>query len=105
MIKLWLWLLPELRQFPATNQEPALQKARESELHSVELIGVAIWLVLVTSLTKIFMEKASIPSDIEATLVINFFVVVPLLTIVLFPIHIRRLRRGLRKQLEQMGRS
>lgn len=44
-------------------------------------------------------------TDILATLVVNVLLVVPLLLAVYVPIHIRRLRRGLRQQLEQRGQQ
>lgn len=104
MIRLWLVLLPELRQFPAGKQDKALQNARDSELEPLELVGIAVWLVLVTALTKYILAETSMSSDLSATLVMNIVVAAPLLAVVFVPIHIRRLRRGLRKQLEQRGR-
>lgn len=104
MNRLWLVLLPELRQFPEGKQDKALQNARDCGLQSLELVGIAVWLVFVTSLAKFILAKASMSSDLSATLAINILVVVPMLAVVFVPIHIRRLRRGLRKQLEQQGR-
>jgi hypothetical protein len=104
MNRLWLVLLPELRKFPEVKQDKALQNARDCELESLELVGIAVWLVLVTSLTKYLLTKASLSSDPSATLAVNIVVDVPLLAVVFVPIHIRRLRRGLRKQLDQQGR-
>lgn len=105
MIRLWLVLLPELRQFPADKQDKALQNARNSELEPVELVGIAAWLVPVVVLAKYIAAKAAMSDNLSATLVMNIVVVVPLLALVFVPIHIRRLRRGLRKQLAQQGRT
>jgi hypothetical protein len=104
MSRLWLALLPELRQFAQSQQGQALQSARASELEPLELVGLAVWLVPVVVLAKYLLVQASLVSDIPATLVMNILFVVPLLAVVFAPIHIRRLRRGLRKQLEQQGR-
>lgn len=105
MIRLWLLLLPELRQFPADKQDKALQDARNSELEPVELIGIAVWLVPVVVLAKHIAAKAAMLDSLPITLLMNIVVVVPLLALVFTPIHIRRLRRGLRKQLVQQGRT
>jgi hypothetical protein len=104
MKRLWLALLPELAQFPEVRQEKAFQEARKSALESIELIGIAVWLVIVTSFTKFILTQAGMESDPSMTLAVNIVVDVPLLSAVFFPIHIRRMRRGLRKQLEQRGR-
>lgn len=105
MIRLWLVLLPELRQFPADKQDKALRDARNSELEPVELIGIAAWLVPVVVLAKHIAAEAALSDHLAVTLLMNFVVVVPLLALVFGPIHIRRLRRGLRKQLAQQGRT
>jgi hypothetical protein len=99
MIRLWLVLLPELRQFPPEKQDEALRIAGGSALEPLELIGVAVWLVPVVTLAKYLLGKAALTEDAFATLVMNVLVVLPLLGAVFAPIHIRRLRRGLRHQL------
>lgn len=104
MKRLWLVLLPELGQFPEIRQEKAFQEAQNSALESIELIGIAVWLVAVTSFTKFILTKVGMESDPSITLAVNIVVDVPLLAAVFIPIHIRRLRRGLRKQLELRGR-
>lgn len=103
MSSLWLWLAPELRLFPTEQRSQALKDAREAELASVELVGMALWLVLVTSLAKMFMAEIAMNTDINATLMVNLLVVAPLLALGFMPVHIRRLRRGLRQQLHARG--
>lgn len=104
MNRLWLVLLPELRQFPEDKRNKAFQNARDSELESLELIGIAVWLVIVTSFTRFILNKTAMSGDPSTTLAVNIVVDVPLLAAAFVPIHLRRLRRGLRKQLEQRGR-
>ena len=105
MNRLWPVLLLELRQFPAAEQDKALRHARDSALESLELVGIAVWLVLVTGLTKYLLVGTSMSSDLSATLVMNLVVTVPLLVAAFVPVHLRRLRRGLRKQQQERGRS
>ena len=103
MMRLWRVLLPDLRQFPEAEQAGALQAARQTDLETVELVGMAAGLVLVTAVTRYALADASLASQVEAA-VVNVVVAIPLLAIVLAPFHLRRLRRGLRQQLMQRGR-
>lgn len=102
MNRLWPLVLPELRQFPATEQDGALKAARETALDMLELLGMAAGLVLVTAITRYSGADASMATRFGAAIV-NFVVAAPLLAIALGPFHIRRLRRGLREQLHRRG--
>lgn len=101
--RLWPALLPELRQFPEAERDQALQRARETSLDVIELVGMAVGLVVVTALTKYSVPDPSMASRFALAL-INFAVAMPLLVAVLGPFHLRRLRRGLRTQLQNRGR-
>jgi hypothetical protein len=102
--RLWLVLLPELNRFPRVEQDSALRAARDTALETIELLGMAAGLVLVTALTRYTLPDASALSRFAAA-VLNFAIAVPLLTLILGPFHLRRLRRGLRQQLRQRGPS
>jgi uncharacterized membrane protein YbhN (UPF0104 family) len=105
MNRLWQTVLPELRRFPTGEQPRALRLARASRLESLELFLLAIWLVLVTALVRTMVNGAPEAERVAYSLVINVVVTVPLLLAVFLPIHIRRLRRGLRAQLEERSTS
>jgi hypothetical protein len=105
MSRLWQTVLPELRRFSADEQPQALRLARASRLESVELLLLAIWLVLVTALVRTMVDGAPQAERFAYAVVINLAVTVPLLLAVFLPIHIRRLRRGLRAQLEERSIS
>jgi len=100
MTRLWLLMLPELGAFPARHHHAALKKAGETELDILELLGVALALVLVTMATRYALVDESLSSRAAAA-VLNFIIAVPLIALAVAPFHIRRLRRGLRAQLEQ----
>jgi hypothetical protein len=104
MTRLWLVVLPELRQFPIVEQEQALQIARAVALDTLELVGMAAGLVAVTALTRYGLAESGMWTRFAAA-VANFVVAVPLLAVGLGPFHARRLRRGLREQLRSRGRA
>ena len=99
MNALWPLLLPELRQFPEPDQDSALKAARDTELDIVELLGMAAGLVAVTALTRYAVPTEALGARFIFVL-LNAVVAIPLLTVALGPFHIRRLKRGLRKQLQ-----
>lgn len=101
--RLWPALLPELRRFPEDERDRALAQARRTPLDVVELVGMAVGLVVVTALTKYSAPDLTMASRFLLALV-NFAVALPLLVAVLGPFHLRRLRRGLRRQLDERGR-
>ena len=103
MNRLWPVLLPELRRFPAVEQDGALKAARETALDLAELIGMAAGLLVVTALTKYALPDAA-PSTRFGVALLDFVVAIPLLAVCLGPFHVRRLRRGLREQLQRRGR-
>ena len=91
-------LLAELAQFPAEERRRRLRLARETPLDFVELAAMAIALVAVTALTRYALADASLGTRLLAAAA-NFAVALPLLAVTLAPFHLRRLRRGLRRQL------
>ena len=100
MERVWPTLLPELRQFPENERSAALKRARETALDLVEIAGMAVALVAVTALTKYTLPEPSLASRVGMAL-LNFAVALPMLVAALGPFHLRRLRRGLRAQLER----
>jgi len=104
MNRLWPVLLPELRQFPAAEQDGALASARDTALDLFELLGMAVGLVAVTALTRYALVDPGLSVRVGAAAT-NLVVAVSLLAAFLGPFHLRRLRRGLRQQLRRRGRS
>ena len=100
MNRLWPVLLPELREFPAPEQDAALRTARDTALDLLEMLGMAAGLVLVTAATRYGVAGLG-AADRFGAAVANFVVALPLLALCLGPFHLRRLRRGLRAQLQR----
>ena len=85
----------------ATDQDSALRTARHTELDTLELLGMAAGLVAVTALTRYALPSGSVGARFVFVL-LNAVVAIPLLMVALGPFHVRRLRRGLRKQLQDL---
>ncbi|HWI83810.1 hypothetical protein [Ramlibacter sp.] len=98
MHKIWLLLLPELRGFPPGGRCRALRCAWDTPLEPIELLGLAIAVVAVAALTQYGLADPAPASRLAAAL-LNLAVAVPLIAAAAAPIHLRRLRRGLRSQL------
>ena len=93
-----LWY-PELRSFSEDERHLALARAKEARFDSIELVGMAIGLVIVTTFTSYAAEGLSVAARIAKGLA-NFVIAIPLLGLTLGPFLWRRTRRGLRIELE-----
>ncbi|KPF58275.1 hypothetical protein D621_06740 [beta proteobacterium AAP51] len=102
MNRIWPALLPELKRFPSAERDQAVKTARQTPLEALELAATAAGLVAVTALTKLALNVATSAPDLASRLegaLLNFAVALPMLVAVLGPVHLRRVRRGLRDQL------
>jgi hypothetical protein len=91
-------LYPQLNAFPPDERAGALKGARETSFDVVELIGIAAGLVLVTAITRYLLEIPSAAAGLLAALG-NFAVALPLLIVFVGPFLVRRVRRGLDREL------
>jgi hypothetical protein len=81
---------PEIRLLP-----------KQVPFDSIELVGMATGLILVTTLTSYVADGLSVGARIARGLA-NFVVAVPLLALALGPFSWRRTRRGLRIEIERL---
>lgn len=98
------FLYPELRGVSAEERRRRLREARQVPLEAIELFGMAAGLVVVTALTRYAGAELDASSRFAAALV-NFAIAVPLLALCLGPFHVRRVRRGLRRNQENDGKA
>lgn len=103
MKRLWTALLPELRRFAEHDRDHALALARMTPVEVLELVGLALGLVGVTALARYVSRDLSAGSSSSRALV-AMAVALPLVALALSWVHVRRLRRGLRLQLQSRGR-
>jgi hypothetical protein len=93
------WLFPQLRAFPDAERPEVLRKARRTAFDVVELVGLALSLVLVTALTRYGVRELTAVERVSA-FVVNFAVALLLLGMLTGPFLVRRIRRGIDRQLE-----
>lgn len=104
MSKFWSFFAPDLAKFRPVEQVKALATAKNSELKSAEVAVMVVWLVVVVFITKALIGTPAQEDVLSYTIVVNLFVTAPLLLAVYAPIHVRRVRRGLTKLLEDKFR-
>ena len=95
-------LLPELTRFPEHQRAAALRRARDQELDAVELVGAAVALLVATVVTRFALDDLR-PAPGLVSFLLNLALAVPILLVLFLPFHLRRLRRGLRSELEKGG--
>jgi hypothetical protein len=100
MKKIWLWLVPDLEKVHHMRRDATLSKASKAALTSGELITMAVWLVFVSVLTRSILNGATDENRLSFTIVTNLIFTAPALLAVFIPIHVRRIRRDIRGQLE-----
>jgi hypothetical protein len=101
MKRIWLWLVPDLAKVHHAMRDDALSKASRSGLTSGELITMVIWLLIVSIMTSAILSGATNENRVAFTIVTNLIFTAPALLAVFIPIHLRRIRRDIRRQLKQ----
>lgn len=100
MGRLWLILVPDLAQVDIARREDALKQASRSDLNSSELIAMAVWLVLVFLVTRSILQGATDDNRLTFTIVTNLVFTAPMLLAFFIPIHVRRIRRDIKRQMD-----
>lgn len=96
-------LLPELQRFAEGERRAALRAARRcTAFDAVELLGMAAALVAVTALMRWVLPGAA-ASGRPLSVAVELAFALPLLALAIAPLVRRRLRRGLREQLQHRG--
>ncbi|MFA7270996.1 MAG: hypothetical protein WC073_16795 [Sterolibacterium sp.] len=100
MMKIWLFLVSDLKHIPVAQRKRALEQASKSNLLPNEMIAMAAWLVIVYFFTQSILTGATDENRLTFTLVANLIVTIPLLLAVFVPLHIRRIRRDIKRQIK-----
>lgn len=95
-------LYPELEHFGAESRAEVLKRARRQPFDWVEVAGLGVSIVFVTSLTG-KLARAGVAPELLGTPLGNFLLAIPLLAITAGPFYWRRTRRALRDELTHRG--
>lgn len=101
MGKLWLYLVPDLSRIHSALRAQALRTAGRSSLQSGELVVMGIWLMVVFIATRAILQGATDENRLLFTIVTNMLFTAPMLLLVFIPIHVRRIRRDIRRQISR----
>ena len=93
------WLYPELGKIHPRDRSRALKEAKGGPFDAIEFAGIGIALLLVVILTRYSTAGMGLTERIGAALA-NFVVSLGLLALFAGPFYVRRIRRGLRKQID-----
>jgi len=97
------WVYPELRKFDAADRGSALQKAKDAKFDGIEIMGMTLAVAFTVFLTRYSAAGFGLLERVGAALA-NLVVAIPLLLVLAGPFYVRRVRRGLRAQLEDRSR-
>ena len=104
MPKRWeYWLYPELRKFDSADRGRALQKAKDTKFDWTEITGMTLAVAITVFLTRYSAAGFGLLERVGAALA-NLVVAIPLLVVLAGPFYVRRVRRGLRAQLNDQSR-
>ncbi len=98
------WLYPDLKKIDPKERINALRKARETSFDTIEIVGIGIAVVLVVILTR-YSALGMAPLGRMGAALWNFVVAIPLLLVFAGPFYVRRIRRGLRENIDKRSRS
>jgi hypothetical protein len=93
-----LWLYPRLKELPPALWGPTLAKARSGDFETMEWVGIVVGVALVAWMLGI--EIPALAAQPVAVLYLaRFGLALPLLSIIVGPLYLRRTRRGLDREL------
>lgn len=91
-------LYPRLAALPEGERPAALERARRTAFDVIELVGIALGLVVATAVTRYGAAELG-PLERVGAAAANFILAVPLLALLVGPFLVRRVRRGLEREL------
>jgi hypothetical protein len=92
------WLYPELQKFEPPDRDPALRQAKDAKLDGFEIMGITLAVALTVALTRYSAAGFALIERVGAALA-NLIIAIPVLMVLAGPFYVRRVRRGLRAQL------
>jgi hypothetical protein len=105
MLKMWLYLAPDLKKFNDHEKDRVLKGAKKTSFTTKETYVMLGWVLVVFFLTQAVLRGAPAGKELVFTIVTNLIFTAPVMLAVVIPIHVRRVRRGLRQALQERGRG
>jgi uncharacterized membrane protein len=99
MSKLWILLVPQLKDLPEAERARILKEARKGRHTSGEALVLVGWMVAVYFLVQQVIARSTHESKVAFAIVANLAVALPLILLVWIPVHLRKAKRSIRLEL------
>jgi hypothetical protein len=99
-----LWAYPVLRKLPPSEWDEVLKQAKKAEFDMIERIWILAGIALVTYLLRFDASQAAALS-LPIRYLTQFLAAVPLIILIVGPVYLRCMRRGLDREIERQHRS
>ena len=99
-----LWVFPVLRRLPSSQWDAVLKLAKQAEFDMIERIWMLTGIALVTFLLRFDASQAATLS-LPIRYLAQFLAAVPLIILIVGPVNLRCMRRGLEYEIERQHRA
>ena len=96
----FLWAYPVLRKLPPSEWDEVLKQAKKVEFDMIERIRILAGIALVTYLLR-FDASQVVALSLPVRYLAQFLAAVPLLILIVGPVYLRCMRRGLDHEIER----
>ncbi|MBT9594933.1 MAG: hypothetical protein IV094_02945 [Vitreoscilla sp.] len=103
MSRLWLYLVPQLKDLPEAERARVLKDARKGRHTSGEALVLVGWMVAVYFFVQEVIAGSTHESKLAFAIAANLVVALPLILLVWIPLHLRMAKRNIRLELAKRG--
>ncbi len=96
-------IYPDLKRFAPDQRKAVSRKAGATPFDAIELFGIAAGIVATAMLAR-YLATEWVGNRRSVTTSLQFLFALPILPFAIAPFHVRRVRRGLRAQIETSQR-
>lgn len=102
---LLVWALPRLGELPAIEWPAAIERARQCEFTTLERVAIGVGVACAALLLQAAPAAGATASAQFLGYVVDFLIALPLLLVLVGPVFLHRIRRGLDAAIEQRQRT
>jgi hypothetical protein len=95
-----LWAYPALRKIPSSMWNDALEQAKKNEFDMIERVWILAGMAFVTYLLRFDANQVA-ELSLPIRYLSQFLAALPLIILSVGPVYLRRMRRGLDREIER----